>query len=158
MFTDDWFRAAAWLGSDQFDAALMHAPCGCDLERRASREADPIAAKTLAAGADAARRAWGCHIADCDPVEHDKQHAAARGAIARMTGFSPPPTTCPRAALSHPALVDALRLLPAAEHGTLHTLDHLPNVLVESVYAAAQGKGDRLEYEQRIHEQKIKKP
>lgn len=74
-----------------------------------------------------------------------------------MTGFAAPPTTCPRAALSHPALVDALRLLPAAEHGTLPALDHLPNVLIEAVYAAAQGKGERLEYEQRIRDQKAKK-
>lgn len=85
-------------------------------------------------------------------------HASTRAAVGRMTGWQAPPTTCPRAALAHPALVDALRLLPAAEHGTLPALDHLPNVLHEAVYAAAQGKSDRLEYEQRIREQKSKKP
>lgn len=74
-----------------------------------------------------------------------------------MTGWSGPPT-CPRASLSQPALVDALRLVPAIEHGTLATLGHLPNVLHEAVYASAQGRGERMEYEEKIREQSRKAP
>lgn len=155
MLTEDWFRAAAWLGSDQFDAALVRAPCGCDMERRAEREADPNAARMLAKSADAAKRAWGCKLAGCDSVALDKDHEAALAAIKRMTGWSGPPT-CPRAALSHPALIEALRLLPAVEHGTLPMIDHLPNVLHEAAFAAAQGKGERWDYEQRVREKNKK--
>ncbi len=143
------------MGSDQFDAALQHAPCGCELERRAQREPQPAVAQSLAEAAGRAREAWGCRLADCSPIALSKRHEQALGAVTRMTGWSPPPT-CPRASLSDPALVDALRLLPALEHGTLPTLDHLPNVLHEAVYAAAQGKGDRWEYEQKIREQNSK--
>lgn len=72
-----------------------------------------------------------------------------------MTGWSAPPT-CPRASLSQPALIDALRLLPAVEHGTLPLLDHLPHVLHEAAIAAAAGKGERWDYEQKVREQQNK--
>lgn len=133
----------------------MFAPCGCELERRAEREANPAAAKTIGEPAEAAKRAWGCPLAGCERVDLDEQHVKALGAIKRMTGWSAPPT-CPRASLSHPALVDALRLLPAVEHGTLPMLDHLPNVLHEAAFAAASGKGERWDYEQRVREQQSK--
>lgn len=122
------------------------------MERRADREANPTAAKKLRAESVAAKAAWGCELGGCHRTKLGPHHVAALGAIKRMTGWSAPPT-CPRASLSHPALVDALRLLPAAEHGTLPTLDHLPAVLHDAVHAAAQGKGERWEYEQKIREQ-----
>ena len=73
-----------------------------------------------------------------------------------MTGWTGPPT-CPRASLSQPALIDALRLLPAVEHGTLPTLRDLPAVLHEAVCAASEGRGARLTYEQKIRDQESKR-
>ncbi len=125
------------------------------MERRAEREADPNAARMLSKSAEAAKRAWGCKLGGCDAIALDKDHEAALGAIKRMTGWAGPPT-CPRASLSHAALIEALRLLPAIEHGTLPLLDHLPNVLHEAAHAAAQGKGERWDYEQKVRERKQK--
>lgn len=116
---------------------------------------NPGAASLLARNAAEAKRKWGCKLGGCEPVALDRDHLAALAAIARMTGWHGPPT-CPRSSLSQPALIEALRLLPAVEHGTLPTLDHLPNVLHEAVYAAAQGKGERWDYEQRVREQNSK--
>lgn len=134
---------------------MVRTPCGCDLERRAEREVTPGAAAVLSKNAAEAKRKWGCRLGGCEPVELDKDHRAALAAIARMTGWHGPPT-CPRSQLSQSALIEALRLLPAVERGTLPMLDHLPNVLHEAVYAAAQGKGERWDYEQRVREQNAK--
>jgi hypothetical protein len=53
-------------------------------------------------------------------------------------------------------VTDALRLLPAVEHGTLVTLQGLPAVLHEAAYACAAGRAERYEYEQRVREQNQK--
>jgi hypothetical protein len=53
-------------------------------------------------------------------------------------------------------VTDALRLLPAVEHGTLVTLQGLPAVLHEAAYACAAGRAERYEYEQRVREQQRK--
>jgi hypothetical protein len=53
-------------------------------------------------------------------------------------------------------VTDALRLLPAVEHGTLVTLQGLPAVLHEAAYACAAGRAERFEYEAKVREQKQK--
>jgi hypothetical protein len=57
---ESYFRAAAWLGSDQFDAALIQTPCGCELAEKAQREPDPSARKVLSREASDAQRGWCC--------------------------------------------------------------------------------------------------
>lgn len=155
VLSDDWYRAAAWLGSDQFDAALAYAPCGCDLERRAQRERNAVVRAERLREAAEARERWCCPYAGHEPRELPTEQREALGAIEYLTGWAGPPT-CPRAALSQPGLLDALRLLPAIEHGTLPTLTHLPAVLHEAAYACAAGKGERLEYEDKVREQRRK--
>lgn len=149
-------RAAAWLGSEHFDSAMTRAPCGCDLANKAEREPDPEAAEMMRSQVALAREAWGCRFGDCEPVELGREQRLALAAIQRMTGWEAPPT-CPRAALSHPFLIDALRLAPALEHGTLPTLRELPNVLVDAVYACAEGRGARTEYDQKVRESREQK-
>lgn len=154
--TGEWYRAAAWLGSDQLDAAFALTPCGCDLAARAEREPEPTARVALERAAIEAQAAWGCHLAECEPQPRTHNQQRTCEAIARMTGWSPPDNTCPRAALSHPALIDALRLLPAVEHGALPGFGEIPAVLHDAAYTAAQGRGERIEYEDRIREQRAR--
>jgi len=135
---------------------MVHAPCGCALEAKARREVDPAARRVFESGAEAAKRAWRCPYAGCEEGPLEQPQVEALGAIERMTGWSGPPT-CPRAVLSTAPLTAALRLLPAAEHGTLPMLTDLPAVTHEAVHAAAQGKGERWEYEEKIREQARKK-
>lgn len=152
MLDASWYAAAAWLGSDQFDAAMVSTPCGCDLEARSAREVDAAAGRVLAREAQAAKLAWQCPYAGCEGAALGRAQEESLGAVERMTGWRGP-ATCPRAALSAPGIVDALRLLPAVEHGTLPTLTQLPSVLVEAAYACAQGRAARYEYEAKIREQ-----
>lgn len=149
-------RAAAWLGSEHFDAAMVRAPCGCDLANRAERETDSEIAETMQSQVTQAREAWGCRFGRCEPVELGREQQLALAAIERMTGWQPPPT-CPRASLSHSFLTDALRLGPALEHGTLPTLRDVPNVLIDAVYATAEGRGERQEYERKVRESRESK-
>ena len=102
-----------------------------------------------------ARERWRCAYVGHTPGELATEQREALGAIEYLTGWAGPPT-CPRAALSQPGLLDALRLLPTIEHGTLPTLTHLPAVLHEAAYACAAGKSERLEYEDKVREQKRK--
>ena len=155
VLDEGYFRAAAWLGSDQFDAAMVHAPCGCELAEKAQREADPGARRVLARESTEAQREWRCVHAGCEPGELSRDRLLVLDAVERMTGWRGA-QTCPRAALSAPGIVDALRLLPAVEHGTLVTLQGLPAVLHDAAYACARGRSERFEYEQRIREQERK--
>ena len=149
------FRAAAWLGSDQFDAAMVQVPCGCDLDARAAKETDPAARAVLVREAREAQRAWCCPYGGHDLRPLDAARVQCLDAVQRMTGWRGAPV-CPRAALSAPGTVDALRLLPAVEHGTLPTLTGLPAVLHEAAHACAAGRAERMEYEQKIREQERK--
>lgn len=155
--TAEWYRAAAWLGSEHLDAALALTPCGCELAHRASREIDATARSAIASAAVEAQRAWGCHLAGCDPAERTHNQERACSAIERLTGWSPPRGTCPRAALAHPALIDALRLVPAVEHGTLALAGEFPAVLHDAAYTAAQGRAERFDHEHRVREQRAKR-
>lgn len=135
---------------------MTRAPCGCDLANRADREADQGAADMMRSEVTKAREAWGCRFGGCEPVDLGVEQRLTLAAIHRMTGWSPPPT-CPRASLSHPFLIDALRLGPALEHGTLPTLRELPNVLIDAVYTIAEGRGARAEYEQKVKDSREQK-
>lgn len=106
--------------------------------------------------AQKARCDWRCVLAGYEPGEVGERQQATIKAIQRMTGFDAG-VTCPRALLSHPAIIDALRLLPALEHGTLPLMDKLPAVLHEAVYACGEGRGMRYDYENKVREAKAKK-
>jgi hypothetical protein len=152
---ESYFRAAAWLGSDQFDAALIQTPCGCELAEKAQREPDANARKVLSREATDAQQGWCCPHAGHALRPLDFARVQTLDAVERMTGWRGA-QTCPRAALSAPGVTDALRLLPAVEHGTLVTLQGLPAVLHEAAYACAAGRSERYEYEQRVREQQRK--
>jgi hypothetical protein len=145
----------AWVSSEEFEGAMFHAPCGCDLIHKAQRDPDPDAAEALERDARDAQQRWRCPFAGhpepgrtgAPPLDDAAREALAR--TERVTGLKALQRagTCPRWYAAQPFARETCRARAAAERGetAMRYGGDPPAVLIAGVDALDAAHAERVD-------------
>lgn len=116
---------------------MSDAPCGCEMEMRAERQADELHEAALREQAAVWQRRWKCPRATRQPppdvVDLPQQAADALASVERLTGAAGL-TTCPLHYARDPAVAEACKARKWAERGELRSAVGVPSaVLIDAI-------------------------